>query len=72
MCSVLAHASGYNGIGQVHAALSYYFDHRDDILEGIHQDDAFVAHMRTKFGPGPLERKRMVVDNLSDDALPSG
>jgi hypothetical protein len=52
--------------------LSYYFDHRDDILEEICQDDAFVAHMRTKLGAGPLERKRMVVENLNNDAFPSG
>lgn len=45
-------------LGQVHAALSYYFDHRDEILEEIREDDAFAAQMRAQFGPGPLERRR--------------
>ena len=46
-------------LGQVHAALSYYFDHREEILDQIRQDEAFVTEMRATLGPGPLERKRM-------------
>jgi uncharacterized protein (DUF433 family) len=42
---------------QVHFALAYYFQHRDDILREIHEDDDFVAAMKTKMGPGPLAEK---------------
>lgn len=44
-------------LGQVHAALSYYFDHRQEILDEIHQDEALVAKVRKATGPGPLEVK---------------
>jgi uncharacterized protein (DUF433 family) len=43
-------------LGQVHAALSYFFDHREQILEEIRQDEEFVKLMRGSSGPGPLER----------------
>jgi uncharacterized protein (DUF433 family) len=44
-------------LGQVHAALGYYFDHRADILEEVRQDDDFVSQVRAMTGPGPLEAK---------------
>jgi uncharacterized protein (DUF433 family) len=44
-------------LAQVHAALAYYFDHRDDILDEIRQDKQFVALMKEQTGPGPLEIK---------------
>ena len=49
-------------LGQVHAALSYFFDHREQILDEIRQDEEFVKLMRSRTGPGPLERR------LSTDA----
>ena len=33
-------------LGQVHAALSYYHDHRDEIDHAVQDDRAFIAHMR--------------------------
>lgn len=42
-------------LGQVHAALSYYFDHRAEIVKQMRDDDEFVAAMRKATGPGPLE-----------------
>jgi uncharacterized protein (DUF433 family) len=42
-------------LGQVHAALSYYFDHRDEIMDEIRQDRKFADLMRPRTGPGPLE-----------------
>lgn len=42
-------------LAQVHAALSYYFDHRDEIVAEIRQDEDFVADMRRQLGPGPLQ-----------------
>ena len=44
-------------LAQVHAALSYYFEHREAILDEIRRDDEFVRLMRNKLGPGPLEQK---------------
>lgn len=44
-------------LAQVHAALSYYFEHREAILAEIRRDDEFVRLMRNKLGPGPLEQK---------------
>ncbi len=45
-------------LAQVHAALAYYFDHRDAILDEFRQDEGFVARLRAMTGPGPLERLR--------------
>jgi uncharacterized protein (DUF433 family) len=42
---------------QVHSALAYYFQHRDEILHEIREDDDFVSAMREKLGPGPLASK---------------
>ena len=53
-------------LAQVHAALSYYFDHRDAILEEIRQDGESVARMKAKTGPGPLERKLKGTDSHGD------
>jgi uncharacterized protein (DUF433 family) len=44
-------------LGQVHAALSYYFDHRDQILNEIREDEEFVQMMRRQTGPSPLEQR---------------
>jgi uncharacterized protein (DUF433 family) len=44
-------------LGQVHAALAYYFDHRQQILAELREDDEFVAALRTRTGPGPLEQR---------------
>jgi uncharacterized protein (DUF433 family) len=44
-------------LAQVHAALAYYFEHRDQILQEIREDDEFVRHFRSMTGPGPLQEK---------------
>src|SRR5438034_3956404 len=33
-------------LAQVHAALSYYFDHREAILQEIREDEKFVQQVR--------------------------
>ena len=40
----------------VHAALAYYYDHRDEIDKMIADDDAFVEEMR-KQSPSLLDKK---------------
>jgi uncharacterized protein (DUF433 family) len=42
---------------QVHAALAYYFDHREEILDDLRQHEQFVAVMKKRTRPGALETK---------------
>ena len=35
-------------LAEVHAALAYYFDHRDEIDQRIAEDEAFVATLRSR------------------------
>lgn len=44
-------------LGQVHAALSYLFDHREEILREIREDQAFVDTLRAAEGPNLLARR---------------
>ncbi|MGD9635118.1 MAG: DUF433 domain-containing protein [Pirellulales bacterium] len=44
-------------LGQVHAALAYYFDHREQIRQEFREDDEFVEMLRRQTGPGPLEQR---------------
>ncbi len=57
-------------LGQVHAALAYYFDHREEILAELREDLAFVALLKKRTGPGPLEVK--LRENGFGDAISSG
>jgi len=56
-------------LGQVHAALSYYFDNREIILTELREDKQFVELMKSRTGPGPLEEKLQGID--TDDAVSS-
>jgi uncharacterized protein (DUF433 family) len=56
-------------LGQVHAALSYFFDHRDQVLQEVRQDEEFVRLMRARTGPGPLELK--LAQGAAGDAVSS-
>jgi uncharacterized protein (DUF433 family) len=47
----------YVTLAQVHAALAYYFDHRDEIVSELRQDEQFVELLKQRTGPGPLEMK---------------
>ena len=44
------------GLADVHAALAYYFDHRDEIDRSISESDAFVAALR-RSTPSVLEKR---------------
>ena len=57
-------------LGQVHAALSYYFDNRAQILEEIRQDEDFFTQLRSVTGPGPFARKLAGTDSESDPVSP--
>jgi len=47
---------------QVHAALAYYFQHREDILREIREDDDLAATVRANLGAGPLAAKLKSAD----------
>lgn len=53
-------------LAQVHAALSYYFDNRDAVLEEMRQDEQFVANLKAAVGPGPAEQKLKGTDADGD------
>lgn len=57
-------------LAQVHAALAYYFDHREQILDELRQDEQFLALMKERTGPGPRETK--LRDSGVGDAISSG
>ena len=52
-------AAGYPHItlAQVHAALAYYYDHREDIRREMQEDEQFVAALMAQMGPKSLPEK---------------
>ncbi len=53
-------------LAEVHAAMAYYWDHREAIDKQIKEADEFVDQLRAVTGPGPLERKLRGMDSGSD------
>ncbi len=56
-------------LAQVHAALSYYYDHRDDIQAEMEEERRFVEELRAG-QPSIFEKARQ--RNGSDDSLSPG
>jgi len=56
-------------LAQVHAALAYYYDHRDEIEADIREGDEFVEKLRAG-QPSIFEKARQ--RNAKDDSLPPG
>ncbi|HEX5245292.1 MAG TPA: DUF433 domain-containing protein [Tepidisphaeraceae bacterium] len=44
-------------LADVHAALSYYYDNRNEIERQAAEDEKFAEDLHRKLGPGPLEQK---------------
>ena len=44
-------------LGKVHAALSYLYDHREEIIAGLKEDEAFAEQVKTATGPSILNQK---------------
>jgi uncharacterized protein (DUF433 family) len=43
-------------MADVHAALTYYWDHREEIERQMKEDEEFVASLRTTSSPGLIEQ----------------
>ncbi|MGO8688373.1 MAG: DUF433 domain-containing protein [Thermoguttaceae bacterium] len=43
-------------LADVHAALAYYWDHREEIQRQMRADEEFVESLRAKSGPGLIEQ----------------
>ena len=44
-------------LAQVYAALSYYFDHRADILREMREDGEFASQFQAASAAGPLQSR---------------
>jgi uncharacterized protein (DUF433 family) len=60
-------------LAQVHAALAYYYDHKEEIRAAIEEERRFVEEMKAKAPPSKLQK---LIDarkaNGSNDPLPPG
>ena len=56
-------------LADVHAALSYFFDHAEEIRQQMKADDAFVEAMKQKY-PSKLQEK-LKARNAADHSIPS-
>ena len=43
-------------LADVHAALAYYYDHREEIEQQIRDNEAIIAKARAELGPGPMTK----------------
>ncbi len=49
-------------LADIYAALTYYFDHQDEIRKQIREDDEYVREAKERLGPGPFARKLLGTD----------
>jgi hypothetical protein len=54
-------------LADIHAALAYYHDHRDEIDRQMQEEREFVEALKAKTGLGPLE----ALTGSSNASLPS-
>ncbi|HEY2882808.1 MAG TPA: DUF433 domain-containing protein [Pirellulales bacterium] len=52
-------------VADVYAALAYFWDHRAEIAPQMKAEEDFVAAVRAKLGPGPLDLKLQTGDGGS-------
>jgi uncharacterized protein (DUF433 family) len=53
-------------LADVHAALAYYWDNKDEIDRQMKEADEFVQRLKADSGPGPLARKLADVESGRD------
>ena len=58
-------------MAQVHAALAYYWSHRDEIHRDIENEEKLVAELRANAGPSRIQ-ERLAEQEAADDPLPPG
>ncbi len=58
-------------LAQVHAALDYYDQHRDELQEAIAEESRFVEDLKARSGPSLLQEKLRQRD-AANDPLPPG
>lgn len=56
-------------LAQVHAAMSYYFDHREQIQQELREDEELVEQLRGRNGPGALDRRLKSIAGQPGDAV---
>ncbi len=60
-------------LAQVHAALAYYYDHRDEIHAAIEEEHRFVEELKAKSPPSKLQELMAArKPNATDDSFPPG
>jgi uncharacterized protein (DUF433 family) len=60
-------------LAQVHAALAYYYDHRDEIRAAIEEEHRFVEELKAKSPPSKLQLLLQArKPDAPDDTLPPG
>lgn len=65
----IAEALPHLSLAQVHAALSYYFDHRQDIQQELREDQQLVEHMRAVYRSSVFEPRMTSSAELPGDAV---
>lgn len=45
-------------LGQVHAALAYFYDHAEEIREQLRQEQDYAERIKEQAGPGLLDERR--------------
>ena len=53
-------------LADVHAALAYYWDNKQEIDRQMKEADEFVEHLKAASGPGPLARKLAATETGRD------
>jgi uncharacterized protein (DUF433 family) len=51
-------------VADVHAALAYYFDHREEIQADMQATEEYVARMKATQGPGLIDRLRAAAQGV--------
>lgn len=65
--------SAYPGLtlSDVHAALAFYFDHRQHIDADIAEDERYVAEMKAKAQPSLVQEKlRLRIADAANNPIP--
>ena len=57
-------------LSDVHAALAYYYDHRDELDQDIREDEKFVEQLRA-VAPSIFEELRAPKTDAAGDSIPS-